>query len=62
MFKFAEPPDGEIISKVPFALFWGVSIGIALIVGAAIRRFASGKEHEAGESKGRKKTTGQDHV
>jgi hypothetical protein len=39
MFKFADPADGQLFSKVPFTIYWGTSALLSVIVGFAMWYF-----------------------
>jgi hypothetical protein len=36
MFKWPDPPDGQIIVRLPFVIYWAVSVSITLILGSAM--------------------------
>jgi hypothetical protein len=33
MFKWPDPPDGQIIVRLPFEIYWAVSLSVTLILG-----------------------------
>jgi hypothetical protein len=33
MFKWPDPPDGQIIARLPFEIYWAASLSVTLILG-----------------------------
>jgi hypothetical protein len=33
MFKWPDPPDGQIIVRLPFEIYWAASLSVTLILG-----------------------------
>ena len=36
MFKWPDPPDGQIIVRLPFEIYWAASLSITLILGSGM--------------------------
>ena len=36
MFKWPDPPDGQIIVRLPFEMYWAASLSITLILGSGM--------------------------
>jgi hypothetical protein len=36
MFKWPDPPEGQTFITAPFAIYWGASISLAIVVGIVI--------------------------
>jgi hypothetical protein len=43
MFKWPDPPEGHIIVTLPFALYWGISAALAIVLGAIMLYLAYNK-------------------
>lgn len=50
MFKFADPDEGELFSKVPFAIYWGTSALLSVIVGWAMWYFGPSQLRKENET------------
>jgi hypothetical protein len=36
MFKWPDPPDGQIIVRLPFEIYWATSLSVTIILGFSI--------------------------
>src|ERR1700731_4906025 len=36
MFKWPDPPDGQIIVRLPFEIYWAASLSVTLILGSGM--------------------------
>jgi hypothetical protein len=44
MFKWPDPPEGWILITVPFAIYWGASFAVAVIVGFVMWELAASED------------------
>jgi hypothetical protein len=41
IFKWPDPPEGQVVVKLPFVIYWAVSFVLTLAVGSVMWRFTS---------------------
>jgi hypothetical protein len=44
MFKWPEPPDGQIIVRLPFKIYWAASLSVTLILGFGLYIWSVGEK------------------
>lgn len=47
MFKWPDPPEGQILVQVPFAIYWGASFAVAVAVGVVMWELAASKDDKS---------------